>query len=124
MSPCSTSSQASGRAGRRQSDVDLYAIRTPRTLTIPGAERQRDNSSAHGAQLVTASNYEPFDDESLSVDELLDVLQWLRSEILIVRNTEQPRSQGLPAKSVTDVGVQARSNERNQRQIGMVSVMR
>ena len=44
-----------------------------------------------GSQVLATSDYELFDDESMPVDEFLDILRQWRGEVLAVRDSEQPQ---------------------------------
>jgi hypothetical protein len=43
-----------------------------------------------GSQVVATSDYKLFDDESMPVDESLDILRHWRAEVIVVRESERP----------------------------------
>lgn len=44
-----------------------------------------------GSMVIATSDYELFDDESMSVDEFLDILNQWRGELIAVRDSEHPQ---------------------------------
>jgi hypothetical protein len=44
-----------------------------------------------GSMVIATSDYELFDDESMSVDEFLDILNQWRGEVIAVRDSEHPQ---------------------------------
>jgi hypothetical protein len=48
----------------------------------------------NGSRVIASSDYDLFEDESMSVDNFLDVLRQWRSEVIRVRDEEQPQIPG------------------------------